>query len=43
MALAKGEEAAETARLARAEWDDPAFGAALDTALKGEVPEPWPM
>lgn len=39
----RDEEAAEMARLARAEWDDPAFGAALDTGLKGEVPEPWPM
>lgn len=36
------EEAKEIASLARKEWDDESFHAAIDDALKGVVPEPWP-
>ncbi len=32
----------EVARKARAEWDDAAFQQAIDTALKGQVPPPFP-
>jgi hypothetical protein len=35
-------EAEEIALSARQEWNDPAFHAALDNALKGIVPDPWP-
>jgi hypothetical protein len=35
-------EAEEIAISARAEWDDNSFHAALDKALKGIVPDPWP-
>jgi hypothetical protein len=35
-------EAEEIALSAKQEWNDPAFHAALDSALKGLVPEPWP-
>jgi hypothetical protein len=36
---ADAEAVAEEARL---EWDDPGFHAAIDHALAGHVPEPWP-
>ena len=36
------DEAEQIAQKARLEWDNPAFHAALDSALTGEVPEPWP-
>lgn len=36
------EEAKEVARLARKEWDDAAFSKAIDEALAGTVPTPWP-
>jgi hypothetical protein len=35
-------EAEEIAASARAEWDDSSFHAALEEALKGVVPDPWP-
>lgn len=38
----RANEAAEIAKLARSEWDDARFHAALDDALKGNVPPPWP-
>jgi hypothetical protein len=38
----RGEEAKDIANAARDEWDDPAFSAAVEKALKGAVPEPWP-
>ena len=36
------DEAEKIARKARLEWDSPAFHAAIDSALAGTVPEPWP-
>lgn len=38
----RGDEAQEVARLARKEWDDAAFSKAIDEALAGTVPTPWP-
>jgi hypothetical protein len=38
----RGEEAEQIARDARKEWKDAAFHAAIDDALKGNVPPPWP-
>ena len=35
-------EAEEVAELARKEWDDAGFHAALNSALSGEMPKPWP-
>lgn len=35
-------EAQEIAQSARPEWDDRSFQAALDKALDGVVPDPWP-
>jgi len=35
-------EAEETAEMALLEWDDEDFSALLDSALKGNVPTPWP-
>ena len=35
-------EAEAIARKARLEWDDPGFRAAIDSALGGVIPEPWP-
>ena len=36
------EEADVIAQKARAEWNDPQFHAAIDSALGGAVPDPWP-
>jgi hypothetical protein len=36
------DEAEDTARAAKAEWEDAGFHAAIDQALEGKVPEPWP-
>lgn len=36
------EEAEKIAQKARLEWDDPGFSAAIDHALAGNVPAPWP-
>jgi hypothetical protein len=36
------EEAEEIARRAKGEWDDKLFHAAVDRALEGQVPPPWP-
>jgi hypothetical protein len=38
----RAEEAEAIAQKARLEWDNPAFHAAIDTALTGTVPEPYP-
>jgi hypothetical protein len=38
----RNKEAAEIAASARAEWDDGAFHASLEKALKGAFPDPWP-
>jgi hypothetical protein len=35
-------EAEEIATSARAEWDDDSFHAAIEEALKGVIPDPWP-
>lgn len=35
-------EAAEVAAATRQAWDDKSFQAAIDEALTGKVPEPWP-
>ena len=35
-------EAEEIAKLARAEWTDKSFHSAIEKALKGVVPDPWP-
>jgi hypothetical protein len=35
-------EAVEVMELAKKEWADPEFQSALDKALTGEVPKPWP-
>jgi hypothetical protein len=35
-------EAEKIAQKARLEWDSPTFHAALDSALGGSVPDPWP-
>ena len=35
-------KAKEIAVSAKTEWDNPAFHAAIDKALKGKVPDPWP-
>ncbi len=35
-------EAEEVAECARKEWDDTGFRAALNKALTGEIPKPWP-
>jgi hypothetical protein len=36
------DEASRLAEEARRKWEAPAFGVAIDKALQGEVPEPWP-
>ncbi|WP_339733481.1 hypothetical protein [uncultured Gimesia sp.] len=36
------QEAKEIAKSAKAEWDNAAFHAAIDKALEGKVPTPWP-
>jgi hypothetical protein len=36
------EEAARLAQKAKAEWNQPDFHSAIDQALMGEVPQPWP-
>jgi hypothetical protein len=36
------DEADLVARKARAEWDDTPFRQAIDAALKGELPTPYP-
>jgi hypothetical protein len=38
----RNEEAAQIARDAKKEWKDEAFHAAIDDALQGNVPKPWP-
>jgi hypothetical protein len=38
----KTDEAEQIAREARKERDDAAFHAAIDDALLGKVPAPWP-
>jgi hypothetical protein len=35
-------EAEKTAAAAKKEWDDKDFHAAIDEALQGKVPDPWP-
>jgi len=35
-------EAAKVAAAAKQEWDDKGFHKAIDEALKGKVPDPWP-
>lgn len=39
---ARNEEAKEIASAAKKEWDDAKFHAAIDKALLGNVPDPWP-
>jgi hypothetical protein len=38
----RGVEAKDIASAAKAEWDAPAFHAAVEKAMEGVVPEPWP-
>jgi hypothetical protein len=38
----RGSEAQEIATAALKEWSEPLFHAALEKALKGRVPDPWP-
>jgi hypothetical protein len=35
-------EAKDIARTVKSEWDAPAFHAAVEKAVEGVVPEPWP-